>query len=64
MNFKIGKLDIIEKVDDPALWISPIVVVQKKNDSIRICVDMRLPNKAIPPGWGLVLEVTTLYRES
>ena len=44
---RLEKLDIIEKVEGPTPWISPIVVVPKKNDSIRICVDMRLPNKAI-----------------
>ena len=42
------KLDIIEKVKGQSTpWISPIVVVPKKNDTIQICVDMRLPNKAI-----------------
>ena len=44
---RLEKLDIIEKVEGPTPWISPIVVLQKKNDSIGICVDMRLPNKAI-----------------
>lgn len=40
---------IIEKVpgtqDTP--WISPIVAVPKKDDAVRICVDMRKPNQAI-----------------
>ena len=45
---RLEKLDIIEKVKGQSIpWISPIVVVPKKNDAIRICVDMRLPNKAI-----------------
>ena len=44
---RLEKLDIIEKVECTTLWISPIVVVPKKNDSIRFCVDIRLPNKAI-----------------
>ncbi|KAJ8037836.1 Ketimine reductase mu-crystallin [Holothuria leucospilota] len=41
--------DIIEKVDGPTPWVSPIVVVEKTNalDKIRICVDMRVPNTAI-----------------
>ena len=41
--------DIIEKVpDDQATpWVSPIVAVPQKDGSIRLCVDMRSPNKAI-----------------
>ena len=41
---------MIEKVTDgPTPWISPIVVAPKPKtpEEIRICVDMRLPNKAI-----------------
>jgi hypothetical protein len=39
--------DIIESVDDtPTPWVSPLVIVPKRDD-IRICVDMRGPNKAI-----------------
>lgn len=41
--------DIIEKVDgQPTPWVSPIVVVPKKDtDAVRVCVDMREANKAI-----------------
>jgi len=40
---------IIEAVpeDSPAQWVSPIVAVPKKDDTVRLCVDMRMPNKAI-----------------
>lgn len=37
---------IIEKVNGPAKWISPVVVVPKDND-IRLCIDMRRANEAI-----------------
>ena len=46
---RLEQLDIIEKVDGPTPWVSPIVVAPKpkKPDEIRICVDMRMPNQAI-----------------
>ena len=40
--------DIIEPAVGPTPWVSPIVTVPKKDPNhIRICVDMRAPNKAI-----------------
>ena len=41
--------EIIEPVPEnsPSQWVSPIVVVPKKDNSVRLCVDMRMPNKAI-----------------
>lgn len=41
------RLGIIEKVNEPCDWISPVVIVGKDNDDIRFCVDMRQANKAI-----------------
>ena len=39
--------DIIERVEGPTPWVSPIVTVPKDNNDIRLCVDMRQANKAI-----------------
>ncbi|XP_041786794.1 uncharacterized protein K02A2.6-like [Anopheles merus] len=39
--------DIIEPVDGPPEWISPMVVVPKGKDDIRICINMKYPNQAI-----------------
>ena len=39
--------NIIERVEGPTPWISPLVVIPKKNGDVRICVDMRMANKAI-----------------
>ena len=49
---KVGKLvkeDIIERYPDkePRTWVSPSVIVSKPNGDVRLCVDMRLANKAI-----------------
>ena len=43
------QLDIIDKVDGPTTWVSPIVVAPKPKNhfEIRLCVDMKEPNKAI-----------------
>lgn len=46
---ELEEADIIEKVDGPTPWVSPIVIVPKSSDpsDVRICVDMREANKAI-----------------
>lgn len=41
------KLDIIEPVNEPSKWVNPIVPVLKGADEVRLCVDMRIANKAI-----------------
>lgn len=37
---------IIEKVEGPTPWISPLVI-PKNDGTVRLCVDMRMPNRAI-----------------
>lgn len=37
---------IVEKVVGPSKWVSPLVVVPRKDD-VRICVDMRRANQAV-----------------
>ena len=44
---ELAVMDIIEPVEGPTLWVSPVVVVPKQNDEIRLCVDMRRANEAI-----------------
>ena len=44
---RLENLDVIERIDGPTPWISPIVTVPKKTGGVRICVDMREANKAI-----------------
>ena len=39
--------DIIEKVEGPTTWVSPVVIVPKSNNKIRLCIDMRLANTAV-----------------
>ncbi|XP_063918115.1 uncharacterized protein K02A2.6-like [Zophobas morio] len=39
--------DIIEKVNEPPRWVSPVVCTTKKNEELRMCVDMRAANEAI-----------------
>ena len=45
---KDEQLGVIEKASGPTPWVSPIVVVPKKQQNkVRVCVDMRAANKAI-----------------
>uniref|UniRef100_A0A224YP72 RNA-directed DNA polymerase n=1 Tax=Rhipicephalus zambeziensis TaxID=60191 RepID=A0A224YP72_9ACAR len=43
---RLEKSGVIERVS-ASDWVSPLVVVKKKNGSLRLCVDLREPNKAI-----------------
>ncbi|XP_062540777.1 uncharacterized protein LOC134208847 [Armigeres subalbatus] len=38
---------IIERVQQPSAWVSPIVPVVKDNGDIRLCIDMRRANQAV-----------------
>ncbi len=47
---KISELlanDIIEPVEGPTPWVSPLVIMLKTSGKIRVCVDMRQANRAI-----------------
>jgi len=44
---KMEEEGIIEEVKGYAEWISPLIVVPKGINDIRVCVDMRAPNQAI-----------------
>ena len=45
---RLERLDIIERVQGPTPWVSPIVVVPKKEgNGVRLCIDMREANRAI-----------------
>lgn len=41
------KLNVIEKVDKPTKWVNSIVLVEKPNGTLRICLDPRNLNVAI-----------------
>ena len=39
--------DIVERVNGPTSWVSPVVIAPKASRDIRLCVDMRKANAAI-----------------
>ena len=40
-------LDFIQKVDRPTKWVNSLVIVEKRNGSLRLCLDPRDLNRAI-----------------
>ncbi|XP_014677655.1 PREDICTED: uncharacterized protein K02A2.6-like [Priapulus caudatus] len=44
---ELEDLDVIERVEGPTSWVSAPVIVPKRNGEIRLCIDMRMANKAI-----------------
>ena len=41
------KLGFIAKQDQPTDWVNSLVITEKKNGQIRLCIDPKDPNKAI-----------------
>ncbi|XP_062713482.1 uncharacterized protein LOC134290373 [Aedes albopictus] len=39
--------DIIERVNGPSPWVSPMVPITKDSGEIRLCIDMRQANRAV-----------------
>ena len=44
---RMEKMKVIEKVEEPTDWCSPVLVVPKKNGAIRVCIDFTRLNKAV-----------------
>jgi len=44
---QLEKRNLIQKVSDPTEWVSHLVIVRKKNGSLRLCIDPHYLNKAI-----------------
>ena len=44
---RMKKLDVIRKVDEPTDWVSSLVIIEKPDGNIRLCLDPKDLNKAI-----------------
>ncbi|KAG1712216.1 hypothetical protein GQR58_002396 [Nymphon striatum] len=44
---RLVKIGVISPVEEPTTWVNQIVIVEKKNSEIRICLDPRELNKAL-----------------
>ena len=44
---RLARLGIIEKIDEPTEWTSPMIVARKRDGKMRICIDPQALNKAL-----------------
>ena len=44
---KLKQLEVIQKVDRSTKWVNSLVIVEKRDGSLRLCLDPRDLNKAI-----------------
>lgn len=44
---RMEEMGVIEKIESPTEWCAPCIVVPKRNNSIRVCIDFTKLNKAI-----------------
>ena len=44
---RMEKNDIIDQVDEPSDWVNSVVIVEKRDGKLRICLDPHDLNKAI-----------------
>ena len=44
---RMEKLGIVQKVEQPTEWVNSMVIVEKQNGKLRICLDPKDLNKAI-----------------
>ncbi|KAK2720714.1 hypothetical protein QYM36_004563 [Artemia franciscana] len=44
---RLESLEIIEKVEEPTEWVNSMVLVEKKDGDVRLCIDLVDLNKAI-----------------
>ena len=36
---RLEKLGVLERIDEPTEWVSTLVIVKKRNGSLRLCLD-------------------------
>lgn len=44
---RMENAEVIQKITEPTDWCSPLVVTRKKTGGVRLCVDLRVLNKAV-----------------
>ena len=44
---RLEELDVISKVSEPTDWVSGLVLAEKKEGSLRVCIDPKPLNKAL-----------------
>ena len=59
---RMTHLDIVVPVNETTDWVSSLIVIEKPNDNLQVCLDLRNLNKAIKKE-HLHLPTTDIFRE-
>lgn len=47
LKTELNRMEKVARIEEPTQWVNPIVIVEKSNGKLRICLDPRDLNTAV-----------------